>query len=397
MGVFERSLDKARALQKQCILDEAGRAGSVVGEVQEHDDGRPGGSTVLRNLPAALGEGGQRVDALQIFRLVTGSTQHLYLQPYAGTNPLPGEHHARLEGTLASAAILRKRIFGVGKWDAGDDRVTARMLAGAAPLGKVIGKLSWNWKTDTVKIGLSWLVQLRPLAGGGTHLVMRAGRYGGPDTCRVGLPQFVLLSRRLAHLLVPGGAAADAAFLEPPAFGELFASLVLGREIGAPDAVSAAPVTPPADGEAVSSTPAGDASRADLVRAVIAPRQGRRVHAAPVPEKKARAVREDVLPPQAGGEELVALVDLTMMTGTARDAVVFTPGHCHAKEVDVTASFRLDRLVQVHGYANRLRDRIDVEIAGRGRVRVPVGSHGPLLLELFRKLAAHNHPSAPDG
>lgn len=388
MGVFEQGTDRARARQKQDVLDEAGLAGSLVTGVHEYATGGPRADPEVCDLLASAAEEQGQTDALQLFQLSTGVLQHLYVQPYAGLDPLPGEHHARLEGTLASPAILRKRRFGSGRWDAGDDRTIARMLAGSGPLGKVIDKLRWDWKTGATKIGLPWLVQLRPLAGGGTHLVMRAGRYGGAGSCRVGLPQFVLLCKRISPLLAAGGAAADAAFLQAPAFAALFEKILLGRQTRQPEPASAQASVPPAE---ETTGPYND-----LIHTLIGPRQGRRIHVAPVPEKKARAVRAGVLPDGATNDELVALIDLTMMTGTARDAVVFTPSHCHAKEVEVTASFPLDRLVQVHGYANRLRDRIDVEIEGRGRVRVPVGSHGPLLLELFQRLATHNCQPAPD-
>jgi hypothetical protein len=383
MGLFDKGKDKSLTRQKQSVLEEAAEAGSTVVQVIEHADENQ--ASVAGGVLKAFVGGSLRTDAFQAFCLQTGDMAHLYVQPYSGMNPLPGEHHALLDGTLPRTLILKKGIFG-GKWEAGGDKAYAKEFGKQADIKKVTSDTKWEWAVGTGKVELDWTVQTSTLPGGKTHLVLKAGRYGGFTTYKVGMKHFLWLCSAMRAKLQAQPDAPAQSFVYAPAWGELFASLLTEEE---PHAEAASPAPP---GVEVPPAPAHEARRpADfetLIRSVLGPREGKKIHVQTLPQKKEKNVRKHVLPESEQGAAIVAVVDITMVMGSAKDAIVFTPTHCYAKEVDDRVQFPLADLESVHGYSGKLEDGIDLEIARLGRIKVPCGGQGEAAMELFNRIAA---------
>lgn len=222
MTAFGKSQEKLLNRQKESIQEEAQKAGASVEEVMEfHTEDASRGKLLGDTLKSAIG-GRLRADAIQVFKLRTRDLAHVYIQPYASLTTLPGEHHVRLRGCLKNPVALRKGFFGGLKWLAGEDRELSKQLAKERALKKAAKKLKWEWPVGAAVVKFDWLVQAKATDHAATHLVMRAGRYGGFTAYKVGLVQFVRLCEVMAPLLQEASGGFEQGFLSEPCYTSFF-------------------------------------------------------------------------------------------------------------------------------------------------------------------------------
>ena len=167
-----------------------------------------------------------RLDGMELFLFETGPARHLYVQPYADGTPVPGEHHAWVHGGWPSPAALEASIMR-GRWTApASDELTRWMHHSSPPLARVARDTSFRWAFGVHRIELDWAVQVASLGDGRSHLVMRAGRYGGGATVLVGFAHFLSVAEAVAMSL--GESVAAQTHVHPPSHADLF-QLVLER------------------------------------------------------------------------------------------------------------------------------------------------------------------------
>lgn len=379
MGILEKNAEKAHDRQKQSLIAEAAKAGCEVRSVDEAGVG--GGAGVLEGALKSIVGGRMNIDHVQTLTLETNGRTHLYFQPYAGVAAMPGEHYAIVDGALPVAVAFENGIFSNG-WSSPDDKAVAKALNGNGALKKVAKKSKFEWAVGMTKIELEWAAQIVGLGDGRSELVLQTGRYGGFTTYEVGFKHFVALWDAVAGALDTGSAAKHAP-IHPPAYDLLFRQLLLG-ETGAP--AEAPPV--------VEASPYGDipvASGQDyagIVRNAASEHEGKKIHVSELPAKKDKNIRTVVLPAGAQQEEIVAAFDLTMF-GSGKDAVVFTPTHCYAHEMDDRVSFALSDLVGVDGWDGALHSNVVVQIRNIGATKVP-GAGEDALVETLEAVARAN-------
>lgn len=232
MGLLSGGIARARTRQKESLVGEAQKAGSQVVDVIEiGDDAQASRAALGATLKVFVG-GSLRNDGAQIVLMNAAGWPHVYVQPYAGMNALPGEHHAVLSGSLPSPALLRASqgmFSGRPQWESpADPRLAAAMNVDAA-IGGLVKRMVWDWKVGLGAFELDYTLQLRSVGDGATHLMMRAGRYGGFTTYEVGIAVFLAACRTLHGWLQPI-AAPPQTFLGASAF-EAVLPLLYGRSL----------------------------------------------------------------------------------------------------------------------------------------------------------------------
>ncbi len=259
MGLFDSGVRKGRERQKNGVLAEAQKSGSQVVDVLELSD-EVEASQVLGGSLKMLFGGDLSSDGVQIFHLQRGGWSHVYVQPYDGMYPLPGEHHAVLTGSLPAPAVLEAPggLFrGGARWESPAEPRLAESLNTNAALQAQVKGLPWEWGMGTGVIKLKWALQFRSLGDGATHLVMRAGRFGGVTTYGVGVAMFVALSGTL-HAWMQSALNAPQQPLEPITYGQVL-PLLYGLPLAA--------ATPQVEGGVQaqnSATPQGDDAHAKI-------------------------------------------------------------------------------------------------------------------------------------
>lgn len=218
VGFLSGRAEAAHRRQRDALVAEASKAGSVVTDVVEV--GATDGARVLSNTWSSLFGGSHAVDAAQILSLRTGASLQHYVQPYAGLQAMPGEHHVLLAGALPAPASL-VRSGGAGRWTSPDPGLAGYLEQNLA-VRAAVASVVWDWRAGFGEILLPWTVQLRSNGDGRTHLVVAAGRYGGFTTYDVGFGVFAGVARALQAVLGPG--TPPQSFLEPCAWADLLAS-----------------------------------------------------------------------------------------------------------------------------------------------------------------------------
>ncbi|EYF02608.1 tetratricopeptide repeat protein [Chondromyces apiculatus] len=240
MGFLSDGVTKARTRQRESLLGEAQKAGTGVVNVIEIGDDAQAAQAVLGSTLKAFVGGKVRNDGAQIVHMNAGGWPHVYVQPYSGMNPLPGEHHALLAGSLPAPAILRAGgLFRGPKWDSPADPQLATALDQDPGIRMVTEKLSWEWSQGLTTIAHDWTLQFRSLGDGATHLVMQAGRFGGLTTYEVGIAAFLGVCR-LLRTWMRQGATPPQELLSPTAFDAVL-PLLYGRPLAGPSAPAPSP------------------------------------------------------------------------------------------------------------------------------------------------------------
>lgn len=172
------------------------------------------------------------------------------------------EHHAVVPFALRSACILTLRDDRP-VWSAAPDADLDRWLQTVPAFQGLAERLSWTAQLPggAPPLRLVWTIQLRPVAGGHGHLVLRAGDYGG----RTGLSELLGVIEWLSSA-IPRAAHPEAEFLVAPAF-DAQARRALGL---APGAMTRAPSAEfvPVGG---SATPAQARKLVDALQSAAGP------------------------------------------------------------------------------------------------------------------------------
>lgn len=365
VGILDDGAQTARSRQKQSVLQEAQAAGTYVLGVDDVGDG--GGAQVMASTMRALLGGRHRVDGVQIFRLQTNGWSHAYVQPYSGLQPLPGEHHAILSGSLpAPACLVRGGLLGEPQWES-PDRALAQWLAGQPTLRAVTRELAWDWKSGMTVVRLPWTLQLRSVGDGTTHVVLAAGRYGGLLAYEVGCAAWLRACGALHPCLGPTPQAPQS-FVQPTAYAQLLAL---------------------ADGPPAAQSVAAPVEYLESLRAALASHADKRVMLGNVPPAVESTVRQHVLPPAHAGAPLVVVIDLTTF-GSCKDAIVVTPTHLVVKDGDRRVELPLAELQAVGEQSSFLASGVPVRTARHGDVSIALGIDPPPVLALLHAIAQAN-------
>ncbi len=364
MGIIDKGLEKAHERQRQSLISEAQRAGCTVLSIQESGDREKAeGAAVGTSLKAIFG-GRVGADTVQVMLLETMGMKHLYVQPFSGVSPIPGEHHAVLGGSLPAVIELGPGGFSP-EWKSPDKELSKALNKSFPVLKAAAKKCEFEWAVGFGTVKLEWAIQVASMGDGRSHMVMQAGRYGGVTTYEVGFSHFMRMYNELSGSMRPERFPTQG-FMHPVSFGAVFEQLVLGKAAQGPE-----PRKPAAAG-------AGQTDFTDRIRQIALPLEGKKVHVQSIPEKKERSARQFVLPPEAKDEKIVALFDETSF-GSAKDAVVFTPTHLYAHELGTKASFPLADLKAVKGVEGALMGGILVETGALGTLKIPCAADEELL------------------
>ena len=313
--------------------------------------------------------GGMDQDAIQVYLFETDGVKHLYAQPFSNQYALPGEHHAVLGGSMQGAAVLRNSFAGP-RWHAGELPEVAQALNANDRLAAVVEQIVWSWRVGLGRVQIPWLVQLRPLGQGRTHLCLQATGEARSGAHQAGFEELARLRSALWLALQTTGDSAERAFLEPESFGALFQDVLAG----APLAVHSPPSTPPID-------------LSGLILAELRNHAGGKLHVGAIPPAKEANARRCVLPAALREQPILALVDLTIL-GSAKDAVVFLPAHCVLREGDERLRFAWPEVREVEEPATPEAREVVIHLSSVGELAIPCGGRARAMASLFRKFAA---------
>jgi hypothetical protein len=386
MNQLNKKLQSAYQRQKGSIINESKNADTTLLEVLEYSPEAANATSAISSSLKSIFGGKLEVDNIQLYRLRKDGFEHFYIQPFSGLNPIPGEHHAILGGNFTHPIALTRTMFGGGKWDT-EDKELEGLLKRDRALKKITDEVKWDWAIGFGTVKLDWTVQMCPMDDGTSHLIVKAGRYGGITTFHVGFELFLILAQHFTNMLPSETLSEKQAFLIEPQYADLIRhTLSMGpSETTMESAITDMPTSKLAKGE---ESPAGGLSDfSDLIRSILRPLEGKKVHVDHLPSKKEKNVRKHVLPDNVQDAPIVAVIDITMLFSSAKDAIVFTANHCYAKEIDDTIDFPLSDLMLVYGFTSMLEDKIDVEVKRLGRLTIPCGGQGKAALEVLQRIA----------
>ncbi len=361
MGFLDKKVQAGRDRQKQALIAEASKAGGQVLEIVELDAGAAQAGSVVGGSLSAIFGGRLKTDGIQIYRLSTQGWPHVYVQPFSGFNPLPGEHHGSLHGALGSPAIARANLrYSDHPFDPALGLEVARHLASAPAIRAVLKDIVWDWPMGMGKVELDWAVQLRSAGDGTTHVVMQSGRYGGFTTYEVGFSVWWRLCGAI-HGCLGQWAVPAQHFPIPVRFAELV-MLVMGAP-----AQPSAP-TQPVGGQGVDV----QLDYREVIAQALGPHVGNKVWLGEGPAKKMANIREHVIPGHFAGVPVLAAIDLTTF-GSAKDAIVVTPTHLLTKEFDEQLCLELAAIQAVPEGQRTIAGHVEIVVDRLGSVRIPVG------------------------
>lgn len=347
---------------KLAVLREAAAAGAQLKSVTDVILGR---NSAVSGAVTALFGGSLSVDAFQCFHLETSGVSHLYVQPYSGMYPLPGEHHAWLQGTLRGPAEWQSGLF-LERWQS-PDPATADALSRNPALVAAARSGKWEWRIGRGEINYAWFIQTRPFRGGLTHFAMKAtGRAGVLSMVQqAGFLKFLEVARALQPSLahVPGYHTLP--FITQPSYDRFFDRL-LDQQLP--------PSAPP------PKTPPSDFSSAILQALSIAPANKLLLH--PLAPVKDNTVRGFVLPPAAKHLPIVAFVDSTLM-GSAKEGLALTPTHAFYRVDEHFVSWSHPEVRGVLPPASPTESSLIVNLANIGELVLPAADRAGTIGQLF--------------
>jgi len=196
-------LPKIYKHQEKSIINETKKQGLELIDVIYVDFGEEDENKgILNNSVKSILNGKLKVTYVQVFILNKHGEKQIYVQPYAGATPLPGEHHVLLSGGLSSPIILKdEEQYGGPSWKCKDSDLENKVNEDGTSLEKASKEIEFQWTVGTGKIYLEWAVQLHYEGGGKSHLTMQTGRYGGFSTYKVGFKEFGVLVDALKYEL----------------------------------------------------------------------------------------------------------------------------------------------------------------------------------------------------
>ncbi|TAL30147.1 MAG: hypothetical protein EPN93_20195 [Spirochaetes bacterium] len=223
MGLLTAGKEKAVARQKKSIESEADAAGCAVLDVVDLSANGNGTGGVVTGILKDIFGGKSAVDSVYLFRMKRNRSEFWYFQPFDGLSPLPGEFHEILDVVIPGPAVLREiGIFSKRKWTMANESEFEKLLNTRDLMKSAAKQIEWSWKSGFTSIDLKWTVQLRPVDGTRTHLVMKTGRYGGFTSYNVGFAVYLSLGEAIRKSVGGEKFEGASAFIEPTMFGHVF-------------------------------------------------------------------------------------------------------------------------------------------------------------------------------
>ncbi|MCM1989978.1 hypothetical protein [Oceanirhabdus seepicola] len=199
----EKRLPKNYKHQEKSIIKQVKKQGIELIDViyvdfeEEHKN-----EETLNNTVKSIIGGKLKVTYAQVFILNKHGKKQIYIQPYSGPTPLPGEHHVLLSGGFSSPIVLKdQEMYGGPSWKCEDLALENKVNKEGTSLEKASKQIEFQWSVRTGKIDLEWAVQLYYLGEGKSHLIMQSGYYGGFRTYKVGFKAFGELVESLKGVL----------------------------------------------------------------------------------------------------------------------------------------------------------------------------------------------------
>lgn len=199
----KKRLPKNYNRQEKSIIKEAKKQGLELIDViyVDYDEENKNKGKLNSTASSILG-GKLKVTYAQVFLFNKHSEKQIYIQPYSGATPLPGEHHVFLAGGFSSPIVLKdEELYGGPSWKCEDSALENRINDEGTDIGKAAKEIEFQWGVGTGKIIIEWAVQLYYLGAGKSHLIMQSGRYGGFTTYKVGFKEFGALMDALKDVV----------------------------------------------------------------------------------------------------------------------------------------------------------------------------------------------------
>ena len=222
---LHNSIRKNMDKQKAAVIKEADSSGSFLihSDRKESDNfGSTGRS--LTNIFKSFAGGKITSSAYDTLIFSGKGIKHAYIQPYSENVTLPGEHHAILDvcfpftikvipswwmkrsnlqifivlgiislGLFFLLGLHKPRIIT-------SDKSYSAKLSKNRSLSPLLKGIKANWPVGSSNVELDWLIQIRNLGNGKSHIVMKSGRYGGFATYGVGMKKFTEICSSLKSI-----------------------------------------------------------------------------------------------------------------------------------------------------------------------------------------------------
>jgi hypothetical protein len=295
--------------QKMAILAEAERSGARPLAVWDSGQYEHRATSARWQ---ALTVGSLQATSMQTFVFETNGMRHLFVQPYASSDPLPGTHHVWIRGATRSPVLFDAAQ---SMFHAGHDVQLAHWLV-QAPIGQLLRALDWDYRIGpSTRIEDPVALQARAMGDGLAHVAIRAVRENTFDNHDVGFMNVW----RIAHALAMSGLEPVTdrhPFLgaEPPGTS-VFADLLAGS------------LELPSPGPVIDLTSAivpllqSLGSKTMLVVPPISPKR----------DKGARSP-EGMIPPWLHAQPILALHDKTVFGGGTRGVAILPTHLCYTSD-----------------------------------------------------------------
>lgn len=353
------------ARQKLLVLSEAQSLGLTITSVADLGPNTTVNSTVGGAMTALLG-GTLHADTVQVFVFATQAAHHVYVQPFDGMWPMPGEHHMWLPGVWPSTTALGEHL----PWTAYKDPAHTKLLK--QRFGPLVKSLQWNWSVGLGKAEYPWQLQTRAAGSGYTHLTMAAlGGGAGAVEQRVGVAEFHRVAQAIGGALVADPQLAEQQFMFPAQYSAVLAMASQGQ----------LPPSRPAAQQPHDHSEALFAALASLA----APRL---YVGGQLPPTLDATVRRDVVTQAAAHWPILAFADAG---SNGSSGMAFTGTHAFVRDGDARVFFAWSDLVATdpvdpHG------EEIGVHVANMGHLQLSVGRAAPWLGPVLQQLCTLNQP-----
>jgi len=164
---------------------------------------------LLHTLAISIAGGSTAPTRLKRYQLTVDGRPTLFVRPFADAIMHPGEIHTVIAGAPREPTALTWDRHWIGDAD---------RLAQDPALAAALKKFSWRLQTH-VTFSLPWALQVRPIGGGKSQLVMKSGSYAGLFSITYGLERFRVIAAAVEQALAGGDAPLQPFLL--PCFGDL--------------------------------------------------------------------------------------------------------------------------------------------------------------------------------
>lgn len=344
---------------KKRIIMEASILNAVLNKYNEID---------LKNQNDMLNISNSDVDYLQSFIFNSKGFYHLFIQPYNRENLLVPEQHAWLVGALRNPLILYKK-GPVLLWESNDDFELTQWFNNNKSLQILSSQLQNISKNDD-----DWLIQIRALSGGNTHVVVHSYY----------IQQFLNICTTLVSCLSNFPGIIQQNFIKPPLYTQLFEKFILNMNENKNEQ------NYNKNNIAINSSNENESymqiynlfDYTNSIVNILLQYDNDKIHVGSIPSVKEMIVHQNMVPDEL---PVIAIIDFTN-SGTADDSIVFTPQHCFAKYQNKKISFSLSLLKNVKGFADSAKTSLIIELYNQKNITIQCGIYGIIIWNLFSKL-----------